>query len=224
MADFATFDLPTTLAHSATIIACSKVLLSHLDQAPSLPYQKPLRHITDYMIGELEKCVEAAFHLQTLKLAAGTRNLFELSFTVEYVCASDQNMDRFVADAAIDELEIMQKFLAIDTRDANHRRDQSSQQKEHNLRAQIAKAHLTDSRPMKTFEIAQAINRKAEYSELYNVYSKMTHATAWAILGACSWENMALFLMSKANGYAGDCVLHLATKTNLPANTLVAEV
>ena len=84
------------------MVACARVLLAHVDQALSLPYQKHLRQIIDYMIGELETCASPAFQSQTLKLAAATRNLFELSFSVDYICASDQNMDRFILDATID--------------------------------------------------------------------------------------------------------------------------
>jgi hypothetical protein len=222
MADLLTFDLPTTLRDSAKMIACAKVLLAHLDKNTSLPHQKPLRHITDYMIGELEKAASAASQSQTLKLAAATRNLFELSFAVEYVCASDQNMDRFVVDAAIDELEIMQKLLAIDKRAASHQPDAKSQQREQKLKAQIAKANLTGSGPLQVIDIAKAVNREAEYRALYKVYSKMTHATAWAIVGTCSWENIALLVLLKANGYAAGCVKHIAQKTSLPVNTACA--
>jgi hypothetical protein len=222
MADIRTFDLPTTLQDSGKMIACSKVLLGHVDKASALPYQKPLRHITDYMIGELEKAASAAEQGQTLKLAAATRNLFELSFMVEYVCASDQNMDRFIVDAAIDELEIMQKFLAIDQQAANHQPNQKAQQREQALQTQIANANLSGKPPLQAFEVAKAVNREAEYRALYNVYSKMTHATAWAILGTCSWDNMALLLLVKANGYAAGCVRHIAQKTSLPANTAFA--
>lgn len=67
--------------------------------------------------------------------------------------------------------------------------------------------------------MAKAINKEAEYKALYKVYSKMTHATAWAILGTCSWDNMALLLLLKSNGYAAGCFKQLASKTGLPANT-----
>lgn len=171
------------------------------------------------MIGELEKCGAAAFRLQIGRLASATRNLFELSFVVDYVCASDQNIDRFIVDAAIDELEILEKFLAIDKHDANYVQDPKSQQREQHLKQQIANANLTTKGPLQAFEIAKAVNREVEYRALYKVYSKMTHASAWAILGTCSWENMALLLLLKANGYVAECVRYIAKKTDLPAYT-----
>jgi hypothetical protein len=152
MANLATLDLATTLQDSAKMIDCARVLLAHVDRPSSLPYQKPLRHITDYMIGELEKCAVAVNQFQWLKLAAATRNLFELSLAVDFVCAADQNMDRFIADAAIDELEMMEKFLAIDKQDSSYRPDQKSQERAERLKEQIAQAELTGRRPLQALD------------------------------------------------------------------------
>jgi hypothetical protein len=219
LANFATLDIATR--DSLKKIAYGKVLLAHVDQASLLPYQKPLFHITNYMIGELENAASAAWDSQTLKVAAATRNLFELSFVAEYICASDQNMDRFIVDADIDELEIMQKLLAIDKQNPNYQPDQQSEQREQRLKAQIATANIEVKTRLTTFQIAAAVNKEEKYRALYKVYSKMTHATAWAILGRCSWEKMALFLLLKSNGYAAECMKHLANKTGLAADTPV---
>jgi hypothetical protein len=89
------------------------------------------------------------------------------------------------------------KFLAIDKYDVNHVQDQKSQRREQHLKRQI------------------------------KVYSKMTHASAWAILGTCSWENMTLLLFLKANGYTAECVKYIqyiAKKTGLPADTPMPKV
>jgi hypothetical protein len=171
------------------------------------------------MVGELEKCASAASHLETGRLASATRNLFELSFVADYVCASNTNMERFIVDAAIDELEIMEKFLAIDQQCASYRQDQESKQRSRSLKTQIATAGLTGKKPLDAFAIAQTVNRETEYRALHKVYSKMSHATAWAILGACVWEKMTLLLLSNANGYAAECIRHISLKTALPTNT-----
>ena len=92
MTNLASFDLRTALKDSTKLIECVKLLFVHIDKSSSLPYRQPLRHIANYMMGELEKATSAASQSQTLKLAAATRNLFELTFEVEYVCASDANM------------------------------------------------------------------------------------------------------------------------------------
>ena len=208
-------DLSTTLHDSAKLVACARSLLAHIEQSPTLNYREQLDHITGYMIGELEKCAAAAQRLQTLRLASGTRNLFELSFVVDYVCTKDKNMDRFIIDAAIDELEIMEKFRAVDQGDGSSQPNQNVLQRETRLREKIASAKLTDRPPLQAFDIAKAVNREGEYREWYKVYSKMTHATGWAIFGACSWENMALLLLVKANGYTAECIRCIAVKSGL---------
>ena len=143
---------------------------------------------------------------------------------MEYACTSDQNMDRFVIDALIDELEIMHKLLAIEQRKENYHRDAKSQQREQNLRAQIADAGLIGKGPLQAFEISAAIGREHEYRDFYKVFSKMSHATAWAILGTCSWDSMALFLLTKANSYAAESLKHLAKRIGLPESTPVPSV
>lgn len=219
MVNLTALDLPATLQESAKVVAWARVLLAHVDQCPLCPNRKALRHIVDYTIGELEKCGTSAFRLQIGRLASATRNLFEVSFVADYVCASDKNMQRFIEDAAIDELEIMEKFLAIDQQDASYVQDQKSQQRMQALTQQIANANLTGSGPLRVSAIAKAVNREAEYSALYKVYSKMTHATAWAIIGTCNWENLALLLLAKANTYSVECIEQIAQKTGVPAST-----
>lgn len=78
---------------------------------------------------------------------------------------------------------------------------------------------LTGEKPLQAFEIAKAVNRDDEYREWYKVYSKLTHATAWAILGGSeepvSWEKFALLLLLKCNQYASGCFTRIAEKTGL---------
>lgn len=205
------------------MIACARVLLNHIDQATSLAHQQPLRHITDYMIGELEVCREAAFRTRVLKLAASTRNLFELSFAAEYVCASDQQMERFILDADIDQWEIMETFESIDKKAATYQPDPKSQQLKQTIKARIDKAKPKVNGPLQTIDMAQAVYRADEFRKWNKVYSKMSHATAWAILGRCSWDSMARLLLLQANGYVAVCIKHLSNKTGLPASTPVPQ-
>jgi hypothetical protein len=219
MTNLASLDLPTLLGESRKLISCGKTLLVHVERSSKLAHQQTFRHLTDYLLGELEKAVSTAEQTQALKLASVTRNLFELSFEVEYVCKSDANMERFIVDVVIDELEIMEKFLEIDKQDPNYQSHQKSQEREKELRAQIEKAGLTGSGPLRVETIAKQLNRLGEYKSLFKVYSKMTHATAWAILGRCSWDAMVLLLLAKSNCYAAGCMSVLAKKTGLPAAT-----
>jgi hypothetical protein len=212
MANLATFELPAALKDCARLIECAKGLLAHLDRSPTLDYQQPLGDLVRYMIGEMETVAREANRWRTLKLAAATRNLFELSFLVDFVCASDANMERFVLDAGSDELEIMRKFQVIDQRDLNHPPGQKVQDRMKALEAKIARAAPNERKPLSARQIAQAVHREAEFNELNQVYSKMSHATAWAILGGWSWDQMAKFRLLKSNDYAAECLQRVAKR------------
>jgi hypothetical protein len=84
------------------------------------------------------------------------------------------------------------------------------------LKGKLARLGLTGKAPLQAFDIATAVNRQDEYREMYKVYSKLTHASAWAILGGSeepvSWESFALLLLLKANRYAATCFLTIARR------------
>lgn len=222
MANLSSLDLPTSLQYSAKMLAYVRLLLVHIANANALGHQKVFHHIANYLLGQFEKCGAAALGLRMDTLASCTRNLFELSLVVDYVCAADHNMSRFIGDCAIDDLEIMKKFSDIDRSDPNYAQDQKSMEREARLRRKVDTLGLTGQRPLEAFQIAKAVNREPEYKELYKVYSKLTHASAWAILGgsdeALSWDALALLLLLKANGYAAAICLRLAKETGFPAD------
>lgn len=150
-------------------------------------------------------------------LGWSTRNLFELSFVADYVCASDKNIQRFIGDCAIDDMEIRGKLKTIDQRAPNYLPDQKSTDRTIRLSQKIASLGLTGAKPLQPFEIAKAVNREAEYRELHKLFSKLAHPTAWAILGGSeepvAWENLALFLLLNANRYTITCFKHIARRT-----------
>jgi hypothetical protein len=150
-------------------------------------------------------------------LAWTTRNLFEASIVIDYVCASDANLGRFVGDYYIDDLEIWGKLTTIDERAAEYIPDDESKERMNRLNARIVNLGLSGEKPQSHFVLAEATNRKTEYQELHKVYSKLSHATAWAILAGTSepikWEPFALFLLLKAGGYALGSLLTISRKT-----------
>jgi hypothetical protein len=221
MADLVSLDVQTTLRETGKLLGCLRLLQTHIAQCSSLPHQDIFREITEYTIGELEKCAAAAPLTRVLELASATRNLFELSFVVDYISASDERLDRFIVDAAIDELEIMKKFLPIDERDANYQPDKKSQERMKTLQEQICKAGLTGERPLMPNEMAQEVERQNEYKEWNRVYSKMSHATAWAIHGKCHWDKMVVLLLRNATSYGAKCLMQIARKTGLQPDPTV---
>ena len=85
-------------------------------------------------------------------------------------------------------------------------------------RQQIAAAGLTKSEKslgVKVREMAVVVGRKPEYDYWYKMYSKLSHATAWVILGGCNWAAMMPLLVEHGNSYAEMCLRQIATKTGL---------
>jgi hypothetical protein len=206
MADLRSIDLPTVLKKHEEVLQVIRRFLNQLERAKEFNHQREFRHITNYMIGQLEKCGPAAVGLNMDWLASATRNLFELSFVVDYVCSSDQNMRRFMGDCAIDDLEVMERFRAVDQRAADYVPDEKATERAERLKRIIADLGLTGEKPLMAIDFARAVGREDEYKTWYKVYSKLTHASAWAVLGGSehplSWDAMALLLLLQANGHA----------------------
>jgi hypothetical protein len=95
--NLASFSLPDTLRAGEMLIEALRALLLHIDKCEALPNQRIFHRVTDYVTGQFERCGYAACKLDMDILGWSARNLFELSFLADYVCASDQNMKRFVA-------------------------------------------------------------------------------------------------------------------------------
>jgi hypothetical protein len=217
MADLSSFNLPEAMRDADLLLKIMRDLLVHIEKSDALPDRRVFRHITDYAIGQFERCGTIAFKLDIDILGWTVRNLFELSFLAEWVCASDQNIQRLVCDYAIDDLEIWEKLSVIDERAPGYVPYSESIERTERLRQKIAAFAPPARRPLKPSEIARAVNRETEYTELNKVYSKLSHATAWAILGGSEepivWEKLALLLLLKATGYAGSCLVAIAKRT-----------
>jgi hypothetical protein len=206
------------MRHADLLLKTMRDLLAHLEKGDALSDRRVFRHITDYAIGQFERCGTIAFKLDMDILGWTVRNLFELSFLAEWVCASDQNIQRFVCDYRIDDLEIWEKLSVIDERAPGYVPHSESVERTERLKQKIAASvPPVARRPLQPREIARAVNRETEYAELNKVYSKLSHATAWAILGGSEepivWEKLALLLLLKATGYAGSCLVAIAKKT-----------
>jgi len=195
------------------LLTCLKALLAHIDKCDRLPEARTFHDVTGYLIGQLEDCPEAARCLDVTTLASAARNLFECTFIVEYICASEENLRHFKGDSALDELEILEKLEALERRQPGYSPSSGVEARRVQRRTEVAALKLEGHRPLQPRRYAQAVGRVGDYDELYRFYSKLTHATAWAILGGCSWDMLALFVLSRANLYAAECWRRLAQHT-----------
>jgi len=195
------------------LLTCLKALLAHIDKCQQLSQARVFHDITGYLIGQFEKCAEAARRLDVTTLASATRNLFECTFIVEYICASKANLNRFQGDSAVDELELLDKLEALEKRQPGYSPSPGVQARKAQRVAEAAAHKLTGSRPLQPRHYAKAVGRAAEYDELYRFYSKFTHATAWIIQGGCRWDELAKFLLCRASLYAAECSRRLMQHT-----------
>lgn len=175
-------------------------------------------HVLDYVIGEYEVCISAAGRTSAVRLAAATRNLFELTFITEYICQSAPNMARFRADKYIDELEMMAKLEQIDKRDPATPSSPTVEERKRNSIAEVPALGFSGQKPLMPRNYADAIGKVTHFEELYKFYSKMTHATAWIILGGCRWEPMITFLVSRATVYVRDIGQAVEKSTVISSN------
>lgn len=168
----------------------------------------------------LERCVDAALRSSVMELSVCVRNLFELTVISDYLSRSSANRIRFEGECALDTLEVMDSLRRIDERDPNNEANLIVQAKQRELEDKIAFLGLTGKRPRDTRLIARDIGREDDFSEIYKVYSKMSHPSAWAILGgrdvSTEWESLSLYLMLRANGYAAECFQHLFLTISTP--------
>jgi hypothetical protein len=199
--------------HTEGLLTCLKSLLADIDKCERLPEARTFHDVAGYLIGQLGKCRQAAICLDVTTLASATRSLFECTFIVEYICASEENLGHFKGDSALDELEIFEKLEALDRREPGCSPSPAVEARKAQRRAEVVALKLEGRRPWLPRRYAKAVGRAGEYNELYRFYSKLTHATAWAILGSCSWDMLALFVLSRANLYAAECWRRLAQHT-----------
>jgi len=216
MSQLSDVDIGTTVLETVKCLGCLKSLLAHIDRCQTLQEGRTFYHLTNYIIGALEKCPDAAIRLDVNRLACATRNLFEAIFVCEYLCASEENARRFRGEAALDELEIMTKLEAFDRREPGYAPDPKVEERMRQRQAEVTALNLGSSRPLMPRQYAQKVGRETEYDERYRFYSKLAHATAWAILGGCSWDALAKFTLVNANGHAAESFLRLAQRTGFP--------
>ena len=171
-----------------------------------------LFHLASYVEKQIDAALRATMANAAIDLAWATRNLFELTIISDYLSRSAENRNQFTIDCDLDTLEIMEKLSAIDARDPEAEPDDNVEAKRVRIQQRTASCGRKTSRD--TRAIAQVIARENEFKELYKVFSKLSHPTAWAILGgsqeSIAWDKFCLYLLLRCNGYGAECYRVLA--------------
>jgi hypothetical protein len=191
-------------------------------EASDVEHAQAFHHLASFIRRELAQCPNAASRFEMTSLGSKTRNLFEVMFIVEFVCASADNMARFVADAVLDDLEIMNALTSIERKDPKYMPDEKVEARRSRLEERVHQLGLSGKRPLMRDHFARAVNRETQYKELQSFYSKLSHATAWAIIGGTQesvrWEVLAKYMLLKAAQYASKCCRLIREKTGFSPN------
>jgi hypothetical protein len=208
MAQLADADLSTHPNASKVLAAAFQNLATESGSAWDEGDGRLLYHLASFIQGRIEWSAEATIRLAMMELSSAARSLFELTIISDYLSRSPENRSRFVAECALDGLEIMDRLEQIDQQHSQGPATEQIAEKRRRMEAKMNAAGLQGKKSRDTRVLAREIGREADFGELYKVYSKMSHPTAWAIVGgseeSVSWERLAVFMLIKANGYAAE--------------------
>ena len=220
MSQLADAKLEQLLSDATKIRIGLQRLIQHIAALPESDEHQALHHLADRVSWDLEKAIAAAARTEVPLLAWCTRNLFELTFMVDYVCRDPRNLERFLADSARDELEQLDQIEALERRRSpDFTVSPAIVARRERRKTEIAAHDPNITRPLWGRDFARAVDRESEFDELHRFYSKMSHPSAWAVLGGASWNHYINFVLINANAYAAECFSYLARRTGFSRPT-----
>ncbi len=138
-----------------------------------------LHNLTDRTSRELLRL--AKNHDQGLDLLAWcTRNVFELNLLVRFVLLNEENAGRFLAEAAMDEQQILEGFLSIS--------NSTSKEEYGIIERRIAEIDELAAirgikllKPIQTSKLAEIVGCADEYVGMFKFMSKYVHPSSWLV-------------------------------------------
>lgn len=132
-----------------------------------------IRNLQQYRVG-----------LDLTHLAWTTRNIFELETILAFVTASPENLQAFIDDVILDEIQVREASIMLEFDRPTP--EVAEKQKEALERFRQHKEHrnIVRNRPMQTSEMARRLSpeRKARYDAFNKLYSKLVHPTALSLI------------------------------------------
>jgi len=213
MSKLAEIDLPTEIGKTQICIQALRCLQLEHGTDWREGDGRMLAHVADLAVGQLECCISRSQRLSIMELASATRNLFELIFISDYLSRSAENRLCFVNEVEADTRYIkaqMGKTYYSRIGDAEHRSVISRLRARDTATEPLGRIN-NGSRPAS--KIAAELGREDDFQKFNRLYSKLCHPTPWAILGRIDaqvgWERYAVFLLTRANCHAVECLEHL---------------
>jgi hypothetical protein len=150
----------------------------------------------------------------TEQLAFISRSFFELNLIVRYVLMNEENLKRFVAESAVDRIEVYKGILELP--EANEK-DNAEQAKV--LRKEIARINelaekykLDYKGHISMKDIAKKAGLEVEYKALYKLFSKYVHPSSYTITmrsedtHSLEMRNIFLIHAQLYAGYVFQCI------------------
>jgi len=109
-----------------------------------------------------------------------SRSLFELSLITRYVLMSEENLIQFVAESAVDKVQLLEGLL--ETGDIAYKEDIESIKEEiAKLKTTQEKFNFPSKKPNSIKTIARIVDSELEYKALYKLFSKYVHPSSFSI-------------------------------------------
>jgi len=124
-----------------------------------------------------------AIDLPTEFYAWITRDLFELSLLIRYVLISPDNLRKFAAELAVDEIEMLQGMREI-VQPEQVELKEAIENRIKQVQEILAKHQMIPSKPIPVARLAKATNMEKEYRAFFKLYSKYVHPSCWLLMGS----------------------------------------
>ena len=109
-----------------------------------------------------------------------SRSLFELSLITRYVLMSEENLIQFVAESAVDKVQLLEGLL--EAGDIAYKEDIESIKEEiAKLKTTQEKFNFPSKKPNSIKTIARIVDSELEYKALYKLFSKYVHPSSFSI-------------------------------------------
>lgn len=149
-------------------------------------------------------------------LAWKARNLFESYLLSEYIIKYSSKAKEFIAQIAVDELQINEGFLGLsDANTSDLIKDPILDRNKH-IRTTLSKHGLNESNYWSVPFLAKQVDCVNEYEAFFKLYSKYVHPSSWLINGKKTQydtENYRNVFILQAQYYSS-CLLATSEKFN----------
>lgn len=109
-----------------------------------------------------------------------SRSLFELSLITRYVLMSEENLIQFVAESAVDKVQLLEGLL--EAGDIAYKEDVELIKEEiAKLKTTPEKFNFPSKKPNSIKTIARIVDSELEYKALYKLFSKYVHPSSFSI-------------------------------------------